>query len=136
MISFNTDYMRHRVAHFIRPVVDLESKLDPQEFGGGRCEGPFLIGEIEQFMCSVRGCGERASASWGGCADANINRPLCPEHDVQLNELALKWWGDPKADEKMAAYRERVERDIGRPLKQECFLSDEELRERLWPALN
>lgn len=132
-ISLNSDYIRHRIAHFFRPVVDLESKLDPEEFGGGRCVGPYMVGEIEQFMCSVRGCGERSHASWGGCADNNVQRPLCPEHDVQLNELALAWWGDPDAAEKMAEYRAGVEHDIGRELDESKFLSMEELQHRLWP---
>lgn len=65
-------------------------------------------------MCSVADCGERAHASWSGCADQNINRPLCPEHDVQINLLALIWWGDPDWEEKMEKYVLDMEVDIER----------------------
>lgn len=113
---WSIDYLRHRIAHFIRPVVDFEAKLDPKEFGGGRIGGPYMTGEIGQFMCSRKGCGRRSHASWAGCADGNVQRPLCPEHDAQLNLIAMIWWGDPNVDQKMNDYITSMEQEIGRTL--------------------
>lgn len=96
---------------------DLPTKLNHEEFGGGRRGGFLRYDEIQQYMCSVQGCGRRAQASWSGCADENINRPLCPEHDVQINVMALVWWGDPQAPEKIKQYVESMEHDIDRPVE-------------------
>lgn len=54
-------------------------------------------------------CGRSPSyASWTICADGNGYRPMCKECDVALNELVLRWAGDPEVDRKMRAYRETV----------------------------
>ena len=51
-------------------------------------------------------CGAWPSVSqWQACADGNVYRPLCRECDVELNELLLRWVGDPTGPAKMAAYR-------------------------------
>lgn len=93
-------------------------KRHRDEFGGGRPRNaePYSADGIRRLMCSRRGCGRRAYATWGACADDNVQRPLCAECDVELNELALRWIGDPDVDEKMAAYRQRVREAIGGPL--------------------
>lgn len=95
----------------------LRTKLDPDEFGGGRIGGYLNYDEISQFMCSVQGCGARSQASWAGCADDNINRPLCPEHDVQLNFIVLFWWGDTDGKKKLDKYVEKMEKEIGREIQ-------------------
>jgi hypothetical protein len=95
----------------------LPSKLDPDQFGGGRIGGYLSYDEIRNFMCSVQGCGRRAQASWAGCADENINRPLCPEHDVQINFIVLFWWGDPDGKKKLDKYVEKMENEIGREIE-------------------
>jgi hypothetical protein len=38
-----------------------------------------------------------------------VFRPICRDCDVALNELVLRWAGDPHVEEKMRAYRERVD---------------------------
>jgi len=111
--------------------VDLETKLDPNEFGGGRVGTWINTDEISQYMCSTMGCSRRAYASWAGCADDNVNRPLCPEHDVQLNLLALHWWEAPQWHEKMTDYQEKVERDIGRKLESWCYDPDSLYRQMM-----
>lgn len=93
-------------------------KTLPEQFGGGRARGrPQYSAEgIRRLMCSRAGCGRRSHASWGACADENVQRPLCAECDVEVNRIMLDWIGDPDADEKMAAYVAQVEQDVGRRL--------------------
>lgn len=128
MIAPNWDYIRHCIAHWIRPTVDLETKLHSASFGGGRVNGVYMVGEIEQFMCSVQGCGDRSHASWAGCADQNIQRPLCAEHDVQINLMALLWWGDPRWNDKIEEYVKGVEQEIGREIDPIYYDADACLR--------
>lgn len=90
-------------------------KRRPEEFGGGRRE-PYTADGIMRLLCSRAGCGRRAFASWGACADGNLQRPLCPECDVALNTMVLEWFGDPDAAAKLARYRAHMEDRIGRPL--------------------
>lgn len=92
-------------------------KVDPEQFGGGRKSPPYTIPGIERLMCSRRGCGRRAHATWAGCADGNIFRPLCPECDVELNRVAMEWWGDPEWEPKIVEYANSVSEDIGRVLQ-------------------
>lgn len=87
-------------------------KTDPAAFGGGR-RRPYTVAGIHRLLCSVRGCGRQAWATWSGCADDNMHRPLCPEHDVELNAIASRWWGDPEAEAKLEHYRQLVEDDVG-----------------------
>lgn len=56
------------------------------------------------FRCKTR----RAEFQWQICADGNVFRPLCPQCDVDLNEMVLRWVGDPEAEAKLRAYRQRV----------------------------
>lgn len=67
-------------------------------------------------MCSYVDCGQRAYAAWGACADGNIHRPMCPEHDYACNLAALWMSGDPDADDKLDSYGLLLEERIGRPL--------------------
>lgn len=94
-------------------------KTDPLQFGGGRA--PYLpdysARGITRLLCARAGCGRQAHATWGACADANWRRPLCPECDFELNARVLTWFGDPDAEAKLIAYRERLEAEIGRSLE-------------------
>jgi len=94
------------------------TKSRPGDFGGGRAMGrpPYTADGITRLLCARAGCGRRAHATWGACADDNVQRPLCPECDVELNAWVLNWFGDPDAEHKLAAYRRRMETNIGRPL--------------------
>jgi hypothetical protein len=68
---------------------DLPVKLNPAEFGGGRRRGYYTQAEIEQLLCCRAGCGRFAIASWGACCDGNVQRPFCPECDLELNWQCL-----------------------------------------------
>lgn len=105
-----------RLARVLRPVVDLPTKLDPTEFGGGRSRGVYTQGEIERLMCSRAGCGRRAHAAWSGCADGNVQRPLCAEHDIEVNRLVEEWWGSPEWETKIVDYANGVQGDVDRDL--------------------
>lgn len=93
-------------------------KTRREEFGGGRerWRPPYSAGGIRRLTCSRAGCGRKAYATWGACADDNVQRPLCAECDVEVNRIVLDWMGDPDAIEKMAAYVAQVEKTVGRPL--------------------
>lgn len=116
-VQYHAELLKRR----IRGVTDLPLKTNPEAFGGGRVVGLLMRGEESGFMCSRAGCGREAHASWGGCADQNIIRPLCAECDVLLNYLALIWWGDPQAQEKMRVYSSQVEGEIGRELEEDAW---------------
>lgn len=94
-------------------------KTDPREFGGGRPpnQPDYTAKGITRLLCSRAGCARRAHATWGACADGNWRRPLCPECDFELNARVLDWFGDPDAEVKLTAYRDRMEAGIGRPLE-------------------
>jgi hypothetical protein len=115
------DYHSEIVKRRFRGVTDLPTKRNPDDFGGGRIVGVILSGEETDFMCSRAGCSRPAHATWGGCADNNVYRPLCAECDVLLNYLTLLWWGDPLAQDKMRYYVAQVEADIGRPLEEDAW---------------
>jgi transposase-like protein len=54
-------------------------------------------------------CGGRPSVhQWNVCADG-LQRPICRDCDAALNELVMRWMGDPDVEAKIARYRERVE---------------------------
>lgn len=63
---------------------------------------PYTEAGVRRLRCFR--CGQRASTQWQVCADANTYRPLCSDCDVGLNELVLRWMGDPDADRKIARY--------------------------------
>ncbi len=67
---------------------------------------PYTQIGIERLPCYR--CGKKARYTWNVCADGNLMRPLCPECDVALNALVLRWMGDPAAKAKTARYRNRV----------------------------
>lgn len=89
-----------------------------EQFGGGRARGrpPYSSDGIARLMCSRAGCDRKAYATWGACADDNVQRPLCAECDVEVNRIVLDWMGDPAAAAKMAVYEARVTETVGRPL--------------------
>jgi hypothetical protein len=67
---------------------------------------PYTDRGISRVPC--RRCGAPSRYQWQICADHRVFRAICSDCDVELNELVLRWVGDPEAEEKMAAYRERV----------------------------
>ena len=67
---------------------------------------PYTELGLRRLPCSR--CGARPSyGQWSGCADDNRYRPLCRPCDEELNEMVMRWWGDPDADAKMESYRAR-----------------------------
>lgn len=70
---------------------------------------PYTEAGIRRLRC-YRCRKRRASQQWQICADRNVYRAVCTECDIELNELVLRWVGDPNADAKLARYRERMAR--------------------------
>jgi hypothetical protein len=50
---------------------------------------------------------------WNICALGNVYHGFCSECDIDLNELVLKFIGDPDWQEKAAAYRAKVLKETG-----------------------
>lgn len=105
-------YTKEKLLRHVRFYVDLPAKKDPEEFGGGRVAGVYLEDEIHLFMCSYKGCGIEAYASWGSCSDGNLLRPLCAVHDIEANMIAALHTGDPEIIEKCVWYSEYVQSRI------------------------
>jgi hypothetical protein len=99
-----------------KPIDNEHVKINPAEFGGGRKE-PYTNAEIVYRMCSKKGCLRGSYSTWQACADKNLHRPLCAEHDIELNKTALLWFGDPEWQEKIIAYAARVQSEIDRKLE-------------------
>lgn len=80
---------------------------DPRVLRPGRpAERPYTARGIKRCPC-VR-CSRPAHATWQVCADERRHRPLCKECDIALNELVLRWAGDPEWQAKIAVYRAKV----------------------------
>ena len=69
---------------------------------------PYTQLGIRRIACSR--CGTKPSfSSWQVCTDDRVFRPLCRTCDVLLNELVLRWVGDPDTEAKIAAYQSKTE---------------------------
>lgn len=69
---------------------------------------PYTERGIRRLRCYR--CGKNpASQQWQICSDGNVFRAVCTPCDVELNEMVLRWVGDPDAETKIAAYRKRME---------------------------
>lgn len=110
------DYYILKLKRLIWPDRIVGIKLLPEEFGGGKSRGDYTADEVKEVLCSRSGCGRMGHATWAGCADDNIKRPLCPECDIDLNRLAMEWWGDPDWERKIVEYANQVEEEVGRKL--------------------
>ncbi len=64
---------------------------------------------IRRVPCCVNGCRNKARFQWRICADGNRARALCAAHDVELNEMVLRWAFGRSAASKARAYRRKVE---------------------------
>jgi hypothetical protein len=67
---------------------------------------PYTERGIRRMPCFR--CSAPSAEQWQICADSRVFRPCCVPCDVELNELVLRWAGDPDVDAKMAAYRLRM----------------------------
>jgi hypothetical protein len=65
---------------------------------------PYTETGIKRLPCAR--CGAPATQQWKVCADGSLNRPICTECDIALNELVLEFMRDPEAQEKLKRYRE------------------------------
>jgi hypothetical protein len=63
---------------------------------------PYTELGIRRLRC-IR-CGAPAAFQWQICSDGNNHRPVCASCDVDLNEIVLRWFGHPRADELLNAY--------------------------------
>jgi hypothetical protein len=73
---------------------------------------PYTEIGIRRLECYRAGCTNRATHQWQACADGGAYRPLCAACDARINEMVLRFLGDPDAGAKMAAYRERLGVDL------------------------
>lgn len=69
---------------------------------------PYTKEGIKRLKCCVKGCTQRGHASWQVCADGNVFRPICIDHDVELNRMVLAWMGDPDIEAKMEKYEDSL----------------------------
>lgn len=68
---------------------------------------PYTAIGLSRMKC-IRGCGRPARYQWQICSDGNVYRGVCAEHDVELNELVMRWaFGDARESDLMA-YRKKV----------------------------
>lgn len=116
MMHYRLWYTKEKIRRLFQKPKDLPRKLYDDEFGGGRVKGIYFNGELWDLKCSRAHCHRQAEASWAGCADENILRPLCYECDVWLNWMVQKWWGDPAYRNKIRKYIRDIENDIERSL--------------------
>jgi hypothetical protein len=72
----------------------------------GRKE-PYTVSEIKRKTCF---CGKRAIFQWQCCANGNRWVPLCREHDIQLNEIAMAIMQIPGRRELLTKYRRQAKR--------------------------
>lgn len=66
---------------------------------------PYTNGEIARRKCF---CGGQAVYQWNCCANGNRWVPVCREHDIQLNEVAMAVMQIPGRARLLAAYRRRA----------------------------
>jgi hypothetical protein len=69
---------------------------------------PYTAIGIARLPCSVRGCSNKAHASWQACANGRRHTPLCLEHDIAMNRMVLEFVGFENVEELMAAYEGAV----------------------------
>ena len=63
---------------------------------------------IERMTCCVDGCTNKARYEWRICADGNMARPICPDHDVALNQLVMRWAFRDTREADIKRYRQKV----------------------------
>lgn len=86
-------------------IAEMLSLLDIPEDPRGR-QKPYADYGLYRTPC-VR-CGQRSRYQW---TVGKGFRPVCPDCDVLMNELALRQMGHPRAVELLCAYRQRVENE-------------------------
>lgn len=69
---------------------------------------PYTAEGIKRVNCCVKGCTQKAHAQWQICADSHVYRPICLDHDVELNRMTLEWIGDPDVEAKMTKYEDSL----------------------------
>lgn len=69
---------------------------------------PYTVAGIRRLSC-VR-CGKPAEYQWQACADG-LWRPICPDCDVALNAVVLRFMRDPEAEKKIEKYKETLHVD-------------------------
>jgi hypothetical protein len=71
---------------------------------------PYTEAGIKRVPCAM--CGRPSYAQWNVCADNIDGKPvfrgLCVEHDVGMNELAMRYVFGASREDDLAAYREKV----------------------------
>ena len=85
---------------------------DTLPYTGRAGSRPYTVRGIKRLPCAR--CGKPAHATWSACANGNRQVPLCAACDVALNEMALRFMRIPDAEVLLAAYRQKVARQVER----------------------
>lgn len=72
---------------------------------GDSRQAPLTQPEADARNRACLRCGKPASYHWQLCADAGVFRPLCQGCDAELQEMVLRWAGDPESAAKVEAHR-------------------------------
>lgn len=65
---------------------------------------PYTALGLSRLKCIA--CDQPAVAQFQVCADGNVYRPVCSEHDRQINSAVLCLMGHPDVDTVMREYME------------------------------
>lgn len=69
---------------------------------------PYTSKGITRVRCAVLGCTHKARYTWSICADGNAQRAICPEHDVALNTMVMRWAFADTREADITKYRRKV----------------------------
>ena len=69
---------------------------------------PYTVIGIRRIKCFR--CGGAATQQWQICSDDNNYRGICLNCDIALNETVLKFMKFPNWEEKMDAYKKRMDK--------------------------
>jgi len=67
--------------------------------------------ELKNQKCEVEGCSQPARYQWNCCADSNIWRRLCSDHDLELNVQLMTFMKVKGWKAKLKRYAAIVKRD-------------------------
>ena len=69
---------------------------------------PYTQIGIRRLKCCVSGCENRGEFQWQCCATGNLWMPLCVEHDIGMNQMALEYIGHPRTEALVEEYRAKI----------------------------
>ncbi len=70
---------------------------------------PYKTKKLHKVPCIK--CGAPSTQQWQICSDGNQYRGLCTEHDIELNELVMRWAFGGTKEKELNDYRNRLRRN-------------------------